>query len=1681
MNSTQYYFLPSVRHGLAAAISQGASAAHRTQIDVVLQATARVKGTQELISADLPAQTIRLYGPGDILGFHDRIAMRLHPEADVGDFEPNYFPFIEFADPDFAWRFTADSADDQAPELMPWIALVVLVSEDRGDDIRREFEEGPRTDRNLPRHIEVETSALPDLQHAWRWAHVHVTAKENLTKADFEEILRSEPERAVCRVLCPRRLTAGTRYTAFVVPTFKLGVLAGRGLELDPSVNALEKAWESDLSDQSLPYYDAESDRLEMPYYYRWEFRTGLRGDFEQLVRLLEPRKLSGLGLRDIDCARPGFGTRGVNRGSLDAPESQYLGMEGALQSLDTQYTKWGRDPVREPTRAPEPLQADLGDLVNKPEAQRIVVHFTPAILDAGFVVVEPTGNTSVQLTWQTSKPCKVHIDYGETSAYDQSFNVADFLQDHQPILEGLTSVKTYHLKITVETEDGSIAETEDRTFVFPPLPSVVPPIYGRWHRARASITAQNQEEWLDVLNLDPRHRASAGLGSEVIRKQQEPLMASAWEQLGAIESANDILRRAQFGRENSLPLYGRLDQLPTEDFLRVTGPAQKRVIVEDAESGAKMTATHYLGTLSRIPAAALDPAFRRIMRPRGPIRNRQRAGRSANLLTRLASGDLEAAGSAPKPLGTTRPCDITRLLLGSIPGGGTPGCPLGDVPCTVGDLPCTVGETAPRVADTVCTVVADTVPPPPPPPPPPPTGDGLRFCDGRITCQRIQAEMDEREPFRDIPDAPDPQETAQLVCDALDNWLDEQPPDGEPQPPEQPPGFVDDVRQMIYPALDPNRTVVERTKKRLRLAGEIAERFEEGAKGDPLDSIMWAPEFPQPMYQPLRDISHDLLLPGVATIPNNTMGLLETNGRFMESYMCACNHEFAAELLWRGYLTDQRGSYFRQFWDVSNYVPREDELQTLLIEWFETEHNVFSMVELPRVQTERITKRHLDRYLERALDALLGKWLAEPGVTTVDHLTDEQKRVINLRDVGQEGVSEIAEDELNELAAELIKQDRLAEKLRDITPLVSWRSNRLGDNKTRPDENIVLVIRGDLLKRYPNALIYAIDAVPCDGGTGEPVPGLPEYLKGSNGNPIVNEDDIQTILSGIRRVFPVFRATLPPDLTFFGFPFSEEDARGIGGALGKYFIIEEQVTEPRFGLDAPTAEALETWDDLSWSHFGLQEDYGSYLDSGTHPDQPTQGNGGRIWNDESSSATRAWITLQKPVRIAIHATQMLPNVAAYFEVKGPDPDDRFVIKLVESDKIEHARNVLRGTESAQKHIRGAIIPEKAAYNPDWSYHLDPKSIEFFDFAMEVCDATMRYVEEHLEEVGGAFLPGNLWCPWGSELTRELTDIKDIKAVGTLMCRVVTEQGWGIGGATVSVGSTTATTEPTLGRCVLEKVPVGRHTVTATHPEYNEQSQTVILNGGETKTVHFTLVRGTCTIVGTVKDTRGFKISGATVSVGDNTTKVIKGSYFLADVPAGRQTVTVAHPAYKTQSRAVTLKASETTPIDFTLVSATCTIVGTVKDSQGNPKGGATVSAKDKETKTNDQGYYGMAEVPAGRQTVIVNLAGYKEGRKEVTLKPDKSNIVNFILVQATTGTIRGTVKDALDDTIGGATVSAGGKTTITNRQGSYLLKEVPAGRRSVKATHPSYGPKSRTVTLKGGETREVNFTLYQA
>ena len=73
--------------------------------------------------------------------------------------------------------------------------------------------------------------------------------------------------------------------------------------------------------------------------------------------------------------------------------------------------------------------------------------------------------------------------------------------------------------------------------------------------------------------------------------------------------------------------------------------------------------------------------------------------------------------------------------------------------------------------------------------------------------------------------------------------------------------------------------------------------------------------------------------------------------------------------------------------------------------------------------------------------------------------------------------------------------------------------------------------------------------------------------------------------------------------------------------------------------------------------------------------------------------------------------------------------------------------------------MRLKIVKRPAPWNPGYSFHIDPNTVSFFSMAIEVCDATIPYVEDHLDEACGPFLPGCMWCPWSSKLIREVANV----------------------------------------------------------------------------------------------------------------------------------------------------------------------------------------------------------------------------------------------------------------------------------------------------------------------------------
>src|SRR3954469_12751881 len=154
-------YLPWVQPGAAANIPD--QAIERLAPDRPAVVSLRLALT---INSEPPVEkTARFYGPGDVLGIDPQQVVRVEPRPGTTDFEPNYFPAIEFDRPDFPWLFTPAKADAQG-RLRPWLCLVVVCKQE-GVSLRAS---GTVTvlEIKAPAKPELE---LPNLDDSCAWAH----------------------------------------------------------------------------------------------------------------------------------------------------------------------------------------------------------------------------------------------------------------------------------------------------------------------------------------------------------------------------------------------------------------------------------------------------------------------------------------------------------------------------------------------------------------------------------------------------------------------------------------------------------------------------------------------------------------------------------------------------------------------------------------------------------------------------------------------------------------------------------------------------------------------------------------------------------------------------------------------------------------------------------------------------------------------------------------------------------------------------------------------------------------------------------------------------------------------------------------------------------------------------------------------------------------------------------------------------------------------------------------------------------------------------------------------------------------------------------------------------------------------------------------------------------------------
>lgn len=1020
----KYSFLPWLRQGIANQIDAEDNLGFgpvgtAERVNIGLQVKIKGNGT-EITGSGYPLSVdVKLVGPGDIIGINPNAIIKTEPLNWIANFEPNYFPYVEFYDEDFPWRYTPASPTP-THKLRPWLALVVLKAD--------EFEKHVGLQDGMLNSIEVpgplDALPLPNFNETWGWAHVHVNGDlhntgDLLTPSNpgqvqaginrLQELITENPDSAISRIICPRALEENTSYHAFLIPTFETGRLAGLGI--DPAaitgIDAQLPSWglTSGIHDPShLPN--------RWPIYHEWFFKTGSSGDFEYLVRQIVPRVLDPrVGKRPMDIQNPGYGL------SHNSPEKSTLELEGALRipGNDGEPYPWINETnPTDPT--PENFRIDLKNLVN-----------------LGDNIIQNTLGGAV------NNPIYNGLNFG-TSVVDD--------------------------------------------------PIVAPPLYGRWH-ALAKTVDETTTNWVDELNLDPRSRTIAGIGTDVIKKNQDTYMDMAWEQVGEVIEANKKLKWAQVAKEVGYAMFNKhIKSQPIEEKLQITAKLHKKI---KSTSGGTI---YKQNKESILPVAVESRAYRKIRRTNGPLMRRI---------------------DPLKTIGTTAGAGhITMRMSNNV-----------NPIQAAEEKTVAVNATSSPVSEFNGVVAFSSAM----------NSSGYTFNLSNPGTTYTQAASNA---------------VAESFKSAIQVFVNHfEAPNWTSQP--TPPSF--DLMQAsndIDDKADPRTQMPVRAYHPQRL--NFSKPFTLPVEPYRIVPILAAPAFKQPMYEAVRDLSTDLLIPNLSLITRNTISLLETNQKFIESYMVGLNHEMGRELLWREYPTDQRGTYFKHFWDATDFV---DTTETL-------------------------------------------------------------------------------------------NAKQLEDKISDISEIHTWapsellgtHNNRSTDGGTTPEAQLVLVIRGDLLKKYPSAVIYAQRAKwdTKDDGLGNLVD---DYSK-----PRLLDFDTES--------YPIFGAKIDPDINFIGFDLTACEAKGDeivdenapNGSYepGFFFIIKERPGEVRFGADLEDAfgDPPANWNDLRWDHI-LKSNGHVKLDGGVIA--PTDNSIGDLnvqWGPNATSADLAMVAFQNPVLVAIHAKEML-------------------------------------------------------------------------------------------------------------------------------------------------------------------------------------------------------------------------------------------------------------------------------------------------------------------------------------------------------------------------------------------------------------------------------------------------------
>ncbi len=1088
-----YSFIPWLKQGIGSKIAEKeamgtpvagmAQVRADLQVGITLESTGVAEGV--LIETDI-SKTLKMYGPPDVLAISKDAIVRSEPKPRVNNFESNGLPYVEFYKEDFLWVFTPAAADSVSNpgRLTPWLALICL----KDDEFELKNTSDGRTYFTIPSE-KISKVFHNETQH-WAWAHVHmntelVAASLNAQINEVTAELDDNPDSGVCRLLCPRKLIKETQYTAFLIPAFETGRLAGLGEDYS-GVLAQKMSW--GLSEN----YASKTRGGDYPIYHFWTFRTGLYGDFESLARILKPIVTSPeLGKRNMFIADAGYGLEDYE------PDSKVLGLEGALKPPVFESDKWTNG---------------SGDIGYREHLRKLL-------------------NLSIDNE-------KRQTDNPSVSADSLTFN--PFYSD--------------------ELGDD---------------PIVAPHIYGRWHALVERLQSGNNYNWINTLNLDPRNRVAAALGTKVVQKNQEDFMKRAWEQVEDINEANEKIKKAAVSKLISHALYHKhIEKANHDKALRLTAPVHKYVM------DSNETVEHKI-TKSYLPNAAKSGAFVKITRP---------GKKSIKKLNAIAVNETK---------------QIHKLVVqhfneGLVKCADEKKAPVSAIPFSSVSSAITLSETKYKENDTAMAqqtlfdlFLAE------------PTFSGLESNTKKAELKtKVDANPElsaaaallaknaidginsstqgtggdpnlvkiDEAPYkaifgdevtaktylniiisRDTGGSAGQIQHATLLQDiqAFSDvftgfGIDLLGDNLTPIPHKDKIADIDNFSARIAGSLAPKNLITKRVASSitLKVFDHITNAFV--VKNlDKLKPVMAYPKFDDPMFRELKKLSQEYILPNIDKVPVNSITLLQTNEKFIQAYFSGLNHEMSRELLWREFPTDQRGTYFRQFWDVSDNIFEQDQ-----------------------------------------------------------------------------------------------------EKKYDITKMHTWTGD-LGEHSPKiisdPDGSayLVLLIRGELFKKYPNTQVYAQKAVYKIATQ----PDVPRALADAS-------------VEGNIKV-PAFLAELEPDIYLFGFDLDLDEAKGNSSDADKpgwFFVIRERPGQIRFGLDDWTPANPDepdfpesdpsNWNDLSWEHLVNEaSDLENYHINALHTFSGTAGSENTplaVWG--KNSADMAYILYQNPVLFARHAQEMLPD-----------------------------------------------------------------------------------------------------------------------------------------------------------------------------------------------------------------------------------------------------------------------------------------------------------------------------------------------------------------------------------------------------------------------------------------------------